>query len=129
MSEPRNGLAVWNFPLDLSFKSTNAFWWPQVIVTTYGSDFLGRDVVRGYSSVYLPTSYGRSILYMDLFTPLASSGLVSIIGTLMGRTPELVDPKFVARSEGRQVTRVQSDGTIKLIIDCTMKGFEKYFDK
>ena len=46
---------VWNFPVDISFKSTNAHGWPRMSVSVYGVDALGRDVVRGYGSVLVPT--------------------------------------------------------------------------
>ena len=91
---------MWNFPLDVTFKSTNAFGWPQarlcsihwafarawhdraqhvhgtcqtggppshahgvavsqVVVSVYGVDALGRDVIKGYGSMHLPTCAGR----------------------------------------------------------------------
>ncbi len=37
---------VWNFPVDLTFKSTNVHGWPQLILTVHGSDFLNRHVVK-----------------------------------------------------------------------------------
>ena len=45
---------VWNFPVDISFKSTNAHGWPRMSLSVYGVDPLGRDVVRGYGSVLIP---------------------------------------------------------------------------
>ena len=51
---------VWNFPVDISFKSTNAHGWPRMSVSIYGVDSLGRDVVRGYGSVLLPPSMSRA---------------------------------------------------------------------
>ena len=47
---------VWNFPIDVSFKSTNAHGWPRMSISVYGVDSLGRDVVRGYGSVLIPPS-------------------------------------------------------------------------
>jgi hypothetical protein len=37
---------VWNFPLDLTFKSTNVHGWPQLVLAVHGSDFLNRHVVK-----------------------------------------------------------------------------------
>ena len=34
-------------PLTLK-KGINVFGWPQIVISIYGPDFLGRDVVRGY---------------------------------------------------------------------------------
>jgi B9 domain-containing protein 1 len=50
---------VWNFPLDITYRSTNAFGWPQLVVSVYGVDALGRDVIQGYGSMHLPTCAGR----------------------------------------------------------------------
>eukprot|EP00955_Chlamydomonas_euryale_P082093 363670-Chlamydomonas_euryale.AAC.5 len=52
---------VWNFPLDVTYKSTNAFGWPQLIVAVYGLDAFGRDVIKGYGCMHLPTSPGRYV--------------------------------------------------------------------
>jgi B9 domain-containing protein 1 len=57
---------VWNFPLDIAFRSTNAFGWPQIIVSVYGTDLLGRDVVRGYGCVHFPRVPGT---YADSIHP------------------------------------------------------------
>lgn len=37
---------VWNFPIDLTFKSTNVYGWPQLVIGVHGSDFLNRHVVK-----------------------------------------------------------------------------------
>lgn len=50
---------MWNYPLDLTYKTTNAFGWPQLVVSVYGLDLFGRDVVKGYGCVHLPTCAGR----------------------------------------------------------------------
>jgi len=36
----------------------------------------------------------------------------------LGRRPEFVDPKVVSQGEGRDVTRVRSQGHIKVITFC-----------
>jgi B9 domain-containing protein 1 len=50
---------VWNFPLDVTYKSTNVFGWPQLVLAVYGVDGMGRDVIKGYGSAHLPTCPGR----------------------------------------------------------------------
>ncbi|XP_035888793.1 B9 domain-containing protein 1 isoform X6 [Phyllostomus discolor] len=49
---------VWNFPIDVTFKSTNPFGWPQIVLSVYGPDVFGNDVVRGYGAVHVPFSPG-----------------------------------------------------------------------
>ena len=59
-------------------------------------------MVRGYGSVHLPVTHGRNIIYIDMFKPKPSSGLNDLLGFIAGRPPEFLDPKFVAKSDGRQ---------------------------
>ena len=67
-------LAVWNFPIDVTFRSTGAHGWPQIILSVYGNDLFGRsDMIIGYGAVHLPLVPGRHELYVRTFRPLASS--------------------------------------------------------
>ncbi|XP_029432761.1 B9 domain-containing protein 1 isoform X2 [Rhinatrema bivittatum] len=95
---------VWNFPLDISFKSTNPYGWPQIVVSVYGPDVFGSDVVRGYGAVHVP------------FTPGS---------WFMGRRPEFTDPKVVAQGEGREVTRVRSQGFVTISFNVVTKDMKK----
>mmetsp|Transcript_81464 Transcript_81464/g.119345 ORF Transcript_81464/g.119345 Transcript_81464/m.119345 type:complete len:101 (-) Transcript_81464:14-316(-) len=36
----RPAKVVWNFPVDLTFKSTNVYGWPQLVLAVHGTDFL-----------------------------------------------------------------------------------------
>ena len=38
--------ALWNMPIDLSLRTTNAAGWPRLVVTVSGHDFWGREVGR-----------------------------------------------------------------------------------
>lgn len=53
------GTLNFNFPLDVAYRSCNVFGWPQLVVCVYGADFRGRDVIKGYGAVRLPTCIGR----------------------------------------------------------------------
>ncbi|KAJ3338132.1 B9 domain-containing protein 1 [Gonapodya sp. JEL0774] len=92
---------VWNFPIEITFKSTNAFGWPQLILSVYGLDSFGRDVVRGYAALRMPTKGGSTTRHAPLFTPLATSPFNYYLSWLAGRLPEFVDPAFVGKGEGR----------------------------
>ena len=80
---------VWNFPIDISFNSTNAFGWPRIAISVYGIDFLGRDVIRGYGSALVPLSAGLHEIEIDMFTPLATSYLNDFMSWMMGNPPEV----------------------------------------
>ena len=103
-------------------KSTNPFGWPQLVVSVYGPDTLDRDVIRGYGSILIPRTTGTHTLYCPVFVPLASSPLNEVLGVVSGRRPEFLDGKFVARGEGREVSRVRSQGVVKVVMNVTVRG-------
>ncbi len=140
---------VWNFPIDVTFKSTNIFGWPRLAISVYGMDMFGRDVIRGYGSVLIPLQAGTHNLKVDMFKPVANSPLNQFFGWLSGNPPEVsrrhafpnhhafnihclicspqfFDARFVSQSEGREVTRVQASGTVNVTVQVVLKGLEKF---
>uniref|UniRef100_A0A7N4PZ24 B9 domain-containing protein 1 n=1 Tax=Sarcophilus harrisii TaxID=9305 RepID=A0A7N4PZ24_SARHA len=98
---------VWNFPIDITFKSTNPFGWPQIVISVYGPDVFGNDVVRGYGAVHVPFTPGRHKRTIPMFVPESTSKLQKLTSWFMGRRPEYTDPKLIAQGEGREVTLFQ----------------------
>lgn len=136
---------VWNFPIDVSFNTTNVFGWPRIAISVYGIDFLGRDVIRGYGSALIPLASGQHQIEVDMFNPLATSYLNEVASWFMGNPPEVssyncflrklllilspflfclqfFDSKFVCQSEGREVSRVRKSGKILLNLNVVTKG-------
>ncbi|XP_024420567.1 B9 domain-containing protein 1 isoform X1 [Desmodus rotundus] len=116
---------VWNFPIDVTFKSTNPFGWPQIVLSVYGPDVFGNDVVRGYGAVHVPFSPGRHKRTIPMFVPESTSILQKFTSWFMGRRPEYTDPKVVAQGEGREVTRVRSQGFVTLLFNVVTKDMRK----
>ncbi|XP_030069028.1 B9 domain-containing protein 1 isoform X2 [Microcaecilia unicolor] len=116
---------VWNFPLDISFKSTNPYGWPQIVISVYGPDVFGNDVVRGYGAVHVPFTPGRHRRIIPMFVPESSSKLQKFTSWFMGRRPEFTDPKVVAQGEGREVTRVRSQGFVTISFNVVTKDMKK----
>ncbi|KAG8433262.1 hypothetical protein GDO86_017519 [Hymenochirus boettgeri] len=116
---------VWNFPIEITFKSTNPFGWPQIVVSVYGPDVFGNDVVRGYGAIHLPFTSGRHARTIPMFVPESSSRLQRFTSWFMGRRPEFTDPKVVAQGEGREVTRVRSQGFVTLTFNVVTKDMKK----
>jgi len=117
---------VWNFPIDVAFKSTNAYGWPRIAIGVYGLDLLGRDVVRGYGSLLIPTSPGRYTKRVHTYTPISGSACARFLNWIAGTLPEYRDIKFTAQNDGRSVTRVKSEGAVKIIINVTTKEMENF---
>uniref|UniRef100_A0A8C4QLT1 B9 domain-containing protein 1 n=1 Tax=Eptatretus burgeri TaxID=7764 RepID=A0A8C4QLT1_EPTBU len=118
-------LLVWNFPLDVTFKSTNPFGWPQLVLSVYGPDVFGNDVVRGYGAVHIPITPGRHTRTIPMFVPESSSLLQRLMSWLKGRRPEYTDLRVVARGEGREVTRVRSQGHVQVCFNIVTKDLKK----
>ncbi|PAV62017.1 hypothetical protein WR25_00584 [Diploscapter pachys] len=122
---------VFDLPYHLTFSSTNPFRWPQLVISCYGTDFLGHDVSQGYGCVRVPTTPGSHTREVACFTPEPSSMFQSVVGFLWGRRPEFVEPTIIASAEGRHVTRVNTNGKITINMDVILKdtkrqGFGKF---
>jgi B9 domain-containing protein 1 len=125
--DDRANAIVWNFPIEISFQSTNPHGWPRLVVSVYGLDFMGRDVVRGYASLLLPARPGGHARYLKIYRPVSGSVFGRVVNWLMGTSPEYYDSKMVARGEGRAVTRVVSgDRTVKVNLMVTVKDFPTF---
>merc|ERR1712167_138889 len=122
----RPAKVVWNFPVDLTFKSTNVYGWPQLVLHVHGTDFLNRDIVRGYGSVHLPTSPGAHELQVRVFRPVSSSPLQQLIGWLNGTPAEYVEQKRPAMANGREVTRVESTGVVTVKINVVTRNMKQF---
>ncbi|KAH3862636.1 B9 domain-containing protein 1-like [Dreissena polymorpha] len=116
---------VWNFPIDVTFKSTNPHGWPQLVVHCYGSDFWGTEVSRGYGVCHIPITPGKHKLKIPMFVPESSSLLQKFTSWFLSRRPEYVDARVIARGEGREVTRVRSQGFVNISFNVIMKDMKK----
>ena len=60
-----------------------------------------------------------------MFVPESTSGVQALAGWVLGRRPEFVDPRVVARGEGRDVTRVRSQGHVTVVFNIVTKDMAK----
>jgi hypothetical protein len=77
-------------------ESTNAFGWPQLILSVFEIDALGRDVIRGYGCIHLPICAGQFTRKVPLYKPLSASALQQAMSWVSGRPAEFSNPKFPA---------------------------------
>ncbi|KAL3780813.1 hypothetical protein ACHAWO_004459 [Cyclotella atomus] len=127
-SEDGSNTIVWNFPIEISFQSTNPFGWPRLALSIYGFDFLGRDVLVGYASLLVPINPGRHTKHLKTFKPVSGGRCQQILNWIMGTNPEYYDSKMVTRSEGRGVTKMISDdgSVVKVNLTVTRKDFNSF---
>jgi B9 domain-containing protein 1 len=114
-------------PFECSFRSLNPFGWPQLVITCAYPDFLGREVVKGYGVVHIPTTPGRHERTVQIFSPLTSSVILKMLGIFVGQRAEIINaPKVVASGEGREITRTKSEGSIKIVFQVTLRDMDKF---
>ena len=95
------------------------------MLSVYGMDALGRDVIKGYGSVHFPVARGSYTPMVRLFKPVSSSLLQQFLGRLMGMPPEFVDPKRPSCGDGREVTRVESTGHVIVKVNIMTKDMDR----
>ena len=118
---------VWNFPIEISFQSTNAYGWPRISIAIYGLDFLGRDVVRGYGSLLIPTASGQYEEFVQTYRPISGNLWHQFMNWLYGTLPEYYETKFTAQGEGRAMTRVLSgEGCVKITLNVVVMDMKKF---
>ncbi|KAH0545819.1 B9 domain-containing protein 1 isoform X2 [Cotesia glomerata] len=118
-------LTSWNFPLDATFKSTTPHGWPQLVLSVYGLDFFGHDVVRGYGVCHIPFSSGRQESKIPIYVPESSSTLHHFAAWITGKRPELIEPSILASGSGRELTRMKVQGSITASFNVVLKDFHK----
>ncbi|XP_023702105.1 B9 domain-containing protein 1 isoform X2 [Cryptotermes secundus] len=116
-SRDERQLFVWNFPLDVTFKSTNPHGWPQLVVSVYGLDIFGNDVVRGYGLCHLPIAAGVYKKTLAMFVPESTSLLQKLTCWLTGRRPEYVDSRMLAQGEGREVSKLRHNSNDQILAE------------
>lgn len=60
-----------------------------------------------------------------MFVPESASILQRFTGWLTGRRPEYIDPKVVAQGQGRDVTRVRTQGFVYITVNVVTKDMAR----
>ena len=120
-----NDRVVWNFPFELIYRTNDIAGWPKICLTLTSRDFLGRDVVCGYGIIHVPTQAGQHTKYAQIFKPKSSSYLIDLIGLFNGKPAEYTNPiDLLQKTAGREVTRVENAGIIKIKFNVGTKNME-----
>lgn len=122
---------VWNFPLEITFKSTNPFGWPALVLVVSENRGRGYYPIKGYGWCHIPVFPGRYKNIVRLFKPRASSTMQYLWTKITGRRePEFIHPEFITKGKGRELTRVQSEGCVSVSFDIMIKDLKSFgFDQ
>lgn len=119
-----DNVCVFNYPINVSFKSSKPFGWPQIIVALYGRNPFGNDMIVGYGAIHVPTQPGRHQLEIQLFKPASASIMQTIIGFFSGITPEYVQMDFIGSGSDREVTTTRSQGQLTVTFNVLLRGLQ-----
>ncbi len=118
---------VWNMPFELSYRSTNPSGWPQIVLTCISPNFFGKETIKGYGVVHVPTTPGRHERTLHIFSPITSSIINNFLGLIVGKKAEIIDaPRVIASGDGREITRTKTEGTIKVVFQVTLRDMDKF---
>ncbi len=124
--EGSSNFFVWNLPFELSLSSTNPSGWPQVVISCFCPDFFGREVLKAYGLVRVPTTQGIHTRTVQMFSPVSSSIVVDAIGIFLGQKAEIINaPKVIATGEGREIMRAKSEGAMTVKFNIQMINMEE----
>ena len=126
-TEGKDNFFIWNMPFEVCLRSTNPSGWPQLVVSCYGPDWFGREVLKAYGVCYFPTTKGSHERTLHMFSIKSSSGFIEAIGIFLGQKAEILNaPNVLSTGEGREVIRAQSEGIVKVKFNINITNME-YF--
>ena len=126
-TEGKDNFFIWNMPFEVCLRSTNPSGWPQLVVSCYGPDWFGREVLKAYGVCFFPTTKGSHERTLHMFSIKSSSGFIEAIGIFLGQKAEILNaPNVLSTGEGREVIRAQSEGIVKAIFNINITNME-YF--
>ncbi|KAG2388477.1 hypothetical protein C9374_000641 [Naegleria lovaniensis] len=120
-----NSKSVWNFPLEISFRSTNPYGWPKLCLVV--QEGTSKQTILGYGWVQVPVGAGKHTRTVKLFKPQSTSLIQKIIGSVKGVAPEYFDSTLVCKGEGREVTRTECvGGEVTVEFNIMHKGMSQF---
>ncbi|XP_056636805.1 B9 domain-containing protein 1 [Diorhabda sublineata] len=109
---------IFNLPIEIQFKSTNPYGWPQIILSVYKNMQLA-----GYGRCHVPLKAGVHKLDVLFAKPQASS-LLGYVASFFGYQPELLQPKMLATTAGINLLLMESAGHGQISINIVTQGFQ-----
>ncbi|GLV34472.1 B9d1 [Carabus blaptoides fortunei] len=109
---------VFNLPIDITYKSTNPYGWPQFVISVYSATTL-----QGYGRVHVPFQPGLHSLNVPLSKP-APTTYLGYFASFFGYQPELVQASLLASGEGSHLIKMISNGHASLSMNVLIKGLQ-----
>lgn len=116
---------------EISYRSTDPFGWPQLVLNCFTVDSKGNQIVKGYGCVHVPTSTGRHKRKVHIFRPTENSNLV---GKFFGynsansddKNDDKTDPKVISSGQEREISRANCEGFINVVFQVVFRDVDKF---
>ncbi|XP_001358133.3 B9 domain-containing protein 1 [Drosophila pseudoobscura] len=122
---------VFSMPIEVTYKSTSPFGWPQLLVSVFGRSGMGREVLMGYAHIHLPVFGSRPATdescerEASILLPKCPNMIADVTSWLLRREPELKDPKVLLNSMKCKGLSMESYGSLKFQLHTMMRGARK----
>ncbi|XP_059222413.1 B9 domain-containing protein 1 [Stomoxys calcitrans] len=119
-----NDPIVFNMPIELTYRSTNVFGWPQLIVCVYGRTRWGIETSLGYSRLHVPVfgSGTNQRIVAPILKPRCSNAMADVTSWITGRNPELKDSKILLDNTKTKGLSIESYGEIEFVLNVITRG-------
>ena len=116
---------------EISYRSTDPFGWPQLVLNCFTVDSKGNQIVKGYGCVHVPTSTGRHKRKVHIFRPTENSNLV---GKFFGynsansddKNDDKTDPKVISSGQEREISRANCEGFVNVVFQVVFRDVDKF---
>ena len=126
LGEGTNGYFVWNMPFQIRLYSEEPSNWPQLVISCYYPDFLGREILKAYGTCYIPTTNGTHERNLSMFCPISSYGFTKLYEIIYGEKAELINaPRIMAMGDGREILRTKTEGNMKIKFNIHLENLEE----
>lgn len=106
-----------------------------MLIAVYAYNSWSQDIIVGYTSVRIPmfnntnnnnNNNNSNVVECDLYRPISSNAMSEFIAWMKGNPPEYYDITTIAKSDVREVTRVKSNGTVRVSFNILTKNLKSF---
>ena len=116
---------------EISYRTTDPFGWPQLVLNCFTIDSNGNEIIKGYGCVHVPTSTGRHKRKINIFRATENE---SFCGKLFGyngssnddKNNDVSDPKVIASGKEREISRANCEGFINVTFQVLFRDVDKF---
>jgi B9 domain-containing protein 1 len=98
-----------------------------MVIQCKGPNLLGKEVIKAYGCIHIPTTPGRHTRYMRMFCPIHDNFTAQLKARLFGPDTDFTDdPEKIANADGREITTVTSVGFLKVVFQISQRNFGRF---